>query len=331
MFKYNKDGSLKIEYDDGTEFDNGVVIDRSDKEWTGPPALLVDTETTPTPPLDLDSGGAGGEDTSGEDTSGEDTSGEEASAKAAGFRAQAFASLDASISRLEAANLAANAEPVNPAPTKTRFKDSNGYDEGSDQRVKIRVPPKYLTRFTQGASGSPLNKVGGILFPYTPSVSYGVNSTYTAQSPTHSNFTQNFYKNSAIDNISINGKFTVQTAEDADILLCTIHLLKSLTRMRAGGAGFGDTDSGAPPPVCRLDAFGDMLLKNVPVVISTFKFDFPDSINYFRYKSKDLGMNSVPTVSTISITCIPMYSRREIQEFNMTGYVSGKFQGVGYI
>ena len=38
MFKYNKNGSLQIDYDDGTEFDNGVVIDRSDKEWTGPPA-----------------------------------------------------------------------------------------------------------------------------------------------------------------------------------------------------------------------------------------------------------------------------------------------------
>jgi hypothetical protein len=158
-----------------------------------------------------------------------------------------------------------------------------------------------------------------------------VNATYTAQSPTHSNFTQNFYKNSAIDNINISGRFTVQTAEDADILLCTIHLLKSLIRMRSGGAGFGDTDSGAPPPVCRLDAFGDMLLKNVPVVISSFKFDFPDGVNYFRYKSKELGMNSVPTVSTISITCIPMYSRREIQQFNVGTYVGGYFQGEGYI
>ena len=313
---------LNIQYDDGTEFDNGVVIQRSEKEWTGPPATIVDTETTPTPPLDGSADSPTGEDTSSSDAD---------AAYATALRKQAYASLDASISRLEAANLAANAEPDQPAATQTRFKDSDGYEEGTDQRVKIRVPPKYLTRFTQGADGSPLNKVGGILFPYTPSISYGVNATYTAQSPTHSNFTQNFYKNSSIDNISITGKFTVQTAEDADIFLCTVHLLKSLTRMRAGGAGFGDTDSGAPPPVCRLDAFGDMLLKNVPVVISSFKFDFPDSVNYFRYKSKDLGMNSVPTVSTLAITCIPMYSRREIQQFNMTTYVGGHFQGEGYI
>jgi len=328
MFKYNKDGSLKIDYDDGTEFDNGVVIDRSEKEWIGPPAVIVDTETTPTPPLDLDV--VGEEDTSGSEPQ-DNVEEIPASVTAAGIRAQAFAALDASISRLEAANLAANAEPAEQKPTVTRFKDSDGYEEGTDQRVKIRVPLKYLTRFTQGSTGSPLNKVGGILFPYTPSVSYGVNATYTAQSPTHSNFTQNFYKNSAIDNISINGKFTVQTAEDADILLCTIHLLKSLTRMRAGGALVGDTDSGAPPPVCRLDAFGDMLLNNVPVVISTFKFDFPDSVNYFRYKSKELGMNSVPTVSTISITCIPMYSRTEIQKFSVTAYSNGWYKGRGYI
>jgi hypothetical protein len=34
------------------------------------------------------------------------------------------------------------------------------------------------------------------------------------------------------------------------------------------------------------------------------------------------GVASVPTVSTIAITCVPMYSRAEMQKFTVDGWLS---------
>ena len=102
-------------------------------------------------------------------------------------------------------------------------------------------------------------------------------------------------------------------------------------RMRSGGAAAGDGDSGAPPPVCRLDAYGDMMLKNVPVVISSFRVELPDSVDYFTYKGMLSGNNAVPTMSTLAITCLPMYSRNEMQKFSVQNYVNNNYRGQGYI
>jgi hypothetical protein len=149
--------------------------------------------------------------------------------------------------------------------------------------------------------------------------------------PLHSNFPINFYQKSSVGNISISGKFSVESADDADMYISTTHLLKALTRMRSGGnqsgagrgATFSDPDSGAPPPVCRLFAHGEMMLHNVPVAISSYRIELPDSVDYFTLGGNSAyGTTSVPTISTIAITCIPMYSRSEMQRFSVTGYMN---------
>lgn len=228
----------------------------------------------------------------------------------------------------------ANAEPAIPQPAETTVIPISGKPANDDLRVKIRVPDKYLTIATVGTSDmvkTPLNDMGGIIFPYTPSISYGVKSSYSEQTPLHSNFALQFFKSSSISEITINGKFTVENGDDAEVYLSTVLLLKSLMRMRSGGATSGDADSGAPPPVCRLDAYGDMMLKNIPVVISSFRVELPDGVDYFTYKGAFSGSNAVPTISTLAITCLPMYSRDEMQKFSVQNYVNNNYKGQGYI
>lgn len=224
------------------------------------------------------------------------------------------------------------AQPMTQSMPKIIFRDVSGKKMGEDLRVKIRVPPKYLTRFTKGLSNE-LIDLGGIIFPYTPSISYELKADYASTSPTHSNFAINFYQKSSVGSISISGKFSVENANDAGAYLATVHLLRALTRMRSGGASGGDTDSGAPPPVCRLDAYGDMMLNNVPVAISSFKVELPDGVDYYTLPDHpEFGANSVPTMSTLSVTCVPMYSRDEMQKFSVTGYLEKtSFRNKGYI
>lgn len=221
------------------------------------------------------------------------------------------------------------AEPPTPMPALVGFADASGAALPTDLRTIIRVPPKYLTAVTNGPYKE-LANLGGIIFPYTPSISFEVKADYSPSSPLHSNFALNFYKQSSIGSITITGKFSVENASDAGVYLATKHLLMALTRMRSGGASGGDADSGAPPPVCRLDSGGDMMLKNVPVVITSFRVELPDSVDYFTTTNNIHGTNAVPTLSTFAVTCLPMYSRNEMQQFSVTGYLAG-YKNRGYI
>lgn len=198
-----------------------------------------------------------------------------------------------------------------------------------DNRVKIRVPDKYMVDLTSGSPGrNELKNLGGIIFPYTPSISYEHRADYSNVPVMHSNFALNFYQRSYATNISVSGKFTVQNDFDANVYLSTVHLLRALTKMLSGG----EDGSGSPPPVCRLDAYGDFMLKNVPVAISSFKIDLPDGVDYFTIEGYPFNGTSVPTISTISLTLIPMYSRAEMRDFTVDDWLNNaKTRKGGYL
>lgn len=204
-------------------------------------------------------------------------------------------------------------------------KASAEWAETKDLRVIIRTPKSYLKGPAAGPSGI-LNDFGGILFPYTPTISYDTQAVYGSVNPVHSNYTQYFYKNSQVGQISISGKFTVQNEKEGKVWLGIVHLLRSLTKMRWGN----DADAGSPPPVCRLEAYGDFMLRNVPVVIANFKFDLPDNVDYMAVKG-EYKNTLVPTISTLSISLNVMYSRREMQEYSVDKWIQGNLRGQGYL
>lgn len=210
--------------------------------------------------------------------------------------------------------------------------DIQGRQPFDDMRVRILVPPKYITLLTSGSRNELLN-LGGIIFPYIPQISCEFKADYTSANPMHSNFPVNFYQRSSVSAISISGKFTVENEKDAAVYIATTHLLRSLTRMRSGGASSGDADSGAPPPVCRLHAHGAMMFNNVPVAITSFRMEMPDGVDYFTLTNDPIyGTAAIPMVSTIAITCMPMYSRNEMQAFSVSNYVrTADFRNRGYM
>jgi len=209
------------------------------------------------------------------------------------------------------------AELDKPTPPVVVVRDSRGNVKNPDLRVKIRVPTGYLNDdFTSALASN-----GGVLFPYTPSIEFEHKAEYTSQTPLHTNFTLNFYKNSSVGSISITGKFTVQNDKDAIFYLSTVHLLRALTKMRFGD----DRNAGSPPPVCRLDAYGTFMLENVPVAITSFKNSLPNNVDFYTLGKENgsvfQSQVSVPTISEIQVTCLPMYSRDEIQKFTVTGWL----------
>jgi hypothetical protein len=218
----------------------------------------------------------------------------------------------------------AGAQKKDRPVTEVNYKDLKGKSSGKDLRVKIRVPSSYL----QPASTNKLDSFGGILFPYTPTISYDVKAEYSTQPVMHSNYAIRFYQRSSIGSIQVTGKFSIENESDAEYYLSTLHLLRALTKMKFAG----EPDSGAPPPVCRLDGHGQMMFENVPVVISSVRVELPDSVDYFTSSSTIFGPYSLPTLSTISVTCEPMYSRNEMARASVQNYLDiNEFAGKGYL
>jgi len=236
--------------------------------------------------------------------------------------------------------LSKGAMPGNvPAPQVNVFK-TDGTQLSNDNRVKIQVPIDYYSSSLMNGvhqSETNLTKFKGIVFPYTPTIQYETKATYSPKNTVHSNFTQYFYQNSSVTPITISGKFTVENDDDAAFLLMTLHLLKTLTKMKQGK----DSNAGAPPPVCKLSAYGNYMFDNVPVVISSFTHELPDNIDYFTTSKMNkvidinLANNSVPVISSIKVICTPVYSRRQMTNFSVDQMIGGNYNlqgnGKGYL
>ena len=63
---------------------------------------------------------------------------------------------------------------------------------------------------------------------------------------------------------------------EARYWVACIHYLGSITKMNYGVDG----DAGQPPPVVRLNGYGDYVFNNVPVIINSFQFDMPKDVDY---------------------------------------------------
>lgn len=216
------------------------------------------------------------------------------------------------------------ASPNNPAAASATF------GPAKDLRVKLRVPSAYLTGPTAGPA-SVLKTAGGILFPYTPQITVENKADYSSTSPLHSNYPLYFFKNGAVGPISVTAKFTVQTEYDGAVLLGVLHLLRSLTKMKWGN----DPDAGAPPPVCRFDAYGDYMMNNVPVAVASWRHDLPEGVDYITVgrprSAKTYGHSMVPSLSTIQLTLNVMYSRQEMLDYNVKDWLGGKLKNRGYL
>ena len=193
----------------------------------------------------------------------------------------------------------------------------------NDWRVRITCD---WTQFNS-ALFKPLENTGGVVWPYTPNITVSTKANYTPIDPVHSNYTFYGYKNSVIEDITISGEFTCETATDGAYWIAATTFFKTATKMFFGEGKL----AGNPPIVCNLTGYGSSVFDKVPVIIKSFSVDLKDDVNYIRCDT--FGTNTwVPVVSTISVTVAPVYNRRRLRKFSLEQYASGQVaKGVGYI
>lgn len=210
-----------------------------------------------------------------------------------------------------------------------------------DWRVKLSYP--LDVSYLQSEMLKPLIDTGGLVFPYTPQITISHSATYQAMDPVHNNYPFFSYQNSKVDSMTITGTFVCEDAVEARYWVAAVHYLRSITKMF-----YGETDNaGSPPPVVKLNGYGDYVFNNVPVIVTNFTVDLPNDVDYISTKFSggvpvvteyDRGVQTIdgvgyaPVKSTITVTCQPVYSRAKVREFRLSDFVNGAYiSGQGYI
>jgi hypothetical protein len=203
-----------------------------------------------------------------------------------------------------------------PYPSDT-FQAPNPFSDQTEDRVIIKDQTGLF--ISGGGIFAPLNKTGGMLFPYTPNISVTHKANYEMESLVHTNYANPYYTHSTVDAINIQGRFTAQTNEEGKYVLAMIHFFRTVTKMFYGGV----LNKGAPPPVLYLDAHGQYMFDHIPVVVSSFQYNLPNDTNYITV-DVDGKPTKVPADLNITVDLIPTYSRNKISNnFNLLGFSRG--------
>lgn len=203
--------------------------------------------------------------------------------------------------------------------------------EERDWRVKLSLPFNY----PKDTLLAPLIETGGLVFPYTPTIIIYYQAQYNTLQPEHTNYPFLNYQSSQIQDLVITGDFFIENAKDARYWVAAVQYLRAMTKMSYGMS----PDRGAPPPVVRLNGYGDFVFPNVPVVIKNYTWDLPADCDYVKTQvdgevevdvTTTLGNEMVtwaPTQSQLSVTVSPVYSRSKVSQFNLNKFINGGYLG----
>lgn len=187
----------------------------------------------------------------------------------------------------------------------------------NDWRVRLRIPfdqifPEAKTMF------KPLADTNGLIWPYLPNIKIATKANYKTENPIHNNFPYQFYQNSQVEDITIDGEFSVQNQVDGLYWIAATMFLRTATKMFYGQGNF----AGNPPVICTLSGYGTQVFNNVPVVIKNFSVDLKDDVNYIQVNVNG-APTWVPAMSTISVTLSPMYNRQSMRQFSLQRFAAG--------
>jgi hypothetical protein len=166
----------------------------------------------------------------------------------------------------------------------------------------------------------PIKNAGGLIFPYTPTISIGSSVSYSDQNMTHSNYQFTAYQSSRTNEIQVIGDFPVEDSDQGAYWLAVLHFLRSVTKMYTGNVG--DSNPGNPPPVLNFSAYGDFVFKNIPVVVTNFSVSLPKEVDY-------IAVNPLVTSSITGSSTSTSYGNQADGLARLANLTSGALSAIG--
>ena len=195
--------------------------------------------------------------------------------------------------------------------------------QGDDWRAKLTLSASAATSLLSGSHFDTLRPANGVIFPYTPTIFIQHMGNYGGSGLTHSNFDHPAFETHTIGEVQITAEMTANSNAEADYMRGTLHFFRVITKMFFGQDS--DPIAGTPPPVCRLNAYGDFVLRNVPVVVVAFNMELGNQVDYVRTSD---GATMMPSHTTFTATCKPAYSRAATSNrFGLKEFAGGALMG----
>lgn len=170
-------------------------------------------------------------------------------------------------------------------------------------RVTLRPKPgKESQIYGERAGGNimtPLYDSNGVVFPYTPQITSNFSAEYGQYSPTHSISDFYAYKNTPAPTFNIFGQFSAQNKREAEYCLAVIHFFRTVTKMYFGQG----PNVGLAPPILHLNGYGNLILNNLPVIITTYTIEFLNTVDYVRVQ---VGASPLIPANNGSAEAIPL-------------------------
>lgn len=207
-------------------------------------------------------------------------------------------------------------------------------NENVDQRARLTAKGAPSSKGFERVFGKneesnilfPLHKTRGILFPYTPVLTWQGNVTYEEYHMTHTNYRYNAFAKSAPGPFNLDAMFTAQTEEEAQYMLAVMHWLKTSTKMYFGrNAGRW---AGVPPPVLTFSYLGAHMFNRVPVIIKSYQYVLDNTVDYVpvRFKDKPELDTFVPVQMNINMELdIQMNTKTLRDQFDLSDFTDGSF------
>lgn len=160
-----------------------------------------------------------------------------------------------------------------------------------DWRARLTLPT--WPSFRGSPVLKPLHDVGGMIFPYTPTIQLSSTASYSKITPVHSNYQFNAYQHSDPGQIVITAPMNVEDPTQALYWIAALHYFRSMTKMFSGN----DPKAGNPPPIVQFNAYGSYVFNNVPVAVQSFSTTLMPDCDYIEVSTRTSIAGAVNAIS----------------------------------
>lgn len=193
-----------------------------------------------------------------------------------------------------------------------------------DLRVRLRALPGRDADVYGNGILAILRETNGMLFPYTPTITYTQDVEYSTVDMVHYIGDVNAYKRTPSVTLTVSGKFTAQNQSEAQYLATCLHFLRTVSKMHFGA---NDSKAGLPPPVLMFEGYGNLMfgLQNsgVRVVVKSHSYTLDDTVDSVVVTLPGGHVARVPMLTTINVTITTQNTPAQMRKFDLEAFRSG--------
>ena len=195
--------------------------------------------------------------------------------------------------------------------------------------IRVRLAALYPNDVYATGIMAVLNTTGGMMFPYTPQISFSQSVNYMDLNLVHSNTDYPAYTRTPSVSISINGKFSVQNQAEGQYALACLHFLRTASKSYFGETDAATSKAGLPPPILVLSGYGNYMFNQLRVVLKSHNWSFDDSSDGIDIMIGS-GRARLPSLFSIQLELMVVQTpQRMRQKFSFNAFASGALMSPG--